>query len=163
MTVLRTFLIFALMIGISSCNTTIYLVRHAEKADTTRDSPLSQKGEERAATLRDLLKSKGIDSIYTTAYQRTRQTAKPLAEALGISIITYKPDTIFSEQLKALKGKKVVVVGHSNTIPEIINYIAGEKVSIAEDDFDNLYIIRINRFSGMKITVESQTFGAPSP
>lgn len=151
------------MIGFSSCNTTIYLVRHAEKLDASSNSVLSPKGEQRALALRELLRNQDIDSIYTTDYKRTQLTAQPLADALGKKITSYKPGTAFSEQLKNLKEKTVLVIGHSNTIPAIVMDLLNEKITIEEDDFDNLYIIRIKRFLTTKISMESQTYGSPSP
>ena len=162
--ILTSILLLISMGFFSSCSVTnIYLVRHAEKADSSSASLLTPQGEQRAIALRDTLLNKDIDSIYTTNYNRTQLTAKPLADALKKDIITYQPDKNFSAHLKKLKGKNVLVVGHSNTIPEIIQYITTKNIQIGDDDFDNLYIIRIKRFLNLNISLESKTYGATSP
>jgi len=117
------FLLLALMMLSSSCTTTstttYYIVRHAEKADKTRNTPLSAEGHARAAALRDTLISQNIKKVFVTNYLRTQQTAAPLATELGIT-----PTEVFAnqtpqlvQQLKAIKGRNVLIVGHSNTVP----------------------------------------------
>jgi broad specificity phosphatase PhoE len=144
-----------------SCSTNIYLVRHAEKLNGESTSPLTAEGEQRAIALRDILKDKKIDSVFATDYKRTRMTAKPLADALGIPVTTYYTDEKFLERLKNMRGN-VLVVGHSNTVPEIIKYITSEKVEISDTDFGNLYHIRIRRFFGTKISLHAKTYGTPA-
>jgi len=143
------FLLLAFMMLSSSCTTTYYIVRHAEKADKTRDTPLSIEGHARAATLRDTLISQNIKKIFVTNYLRTQQTAAPLATKLGIT-----PTEVFADQtpqlvqqLKAIKGKNVLIVGHSNTVPVIIDELMenAQNVTITEKDFDNLFKIKITK------------------
>jgi phosphohistidine phosphatase SixA len=123
--------------------TKIYLVRHAEKLDMSMDPPLSKEGEARANALAKRLGNKKIDKIYATLYVRTRLTAKPLSEATGVPISEYASGRKFCRELKKMDGETVVVFGHSNRIPEIIEYLCGEKVSISEDDYDNLFEITL--------------------
>jgi phosphohistidine phosphatase SixA len=67
--------------------TTIVVVRHAEKSmDHPTDPSLSEAGRERARALAAALQGTGVSAIYTTQYKRTRETAQPLADELGISI-----------------------------------------------------------------------------
>ncbi len=146
-----------------SCTTNIYLVRHAEKMNATADTPLSEKGEKRAIALKKCLKNAKIDAIYATDYNRTKSTAKPLSEAIGKPINIYEPNKSFSDNLKQIKSKNVLVVGHSNTIPETIHDLTSEVISISEDDFDNLYLITIRKFFGTKITFTAETYGDLSP
>lgn len=157
-------MLICLMGFFSSCSVTnIYLVRHAEKLDNSVGSALTEQGGRRAMALRDTLLTKNIDSIYATPYNRTQLTAKPLADALKKDIISYQPDAKFSARLKKLKGKNVLVVGHSNTIPEIIRHITTKAIRIDDYDFDNLYIIRIKRFLNLNISLVSETYGERSP
>ena len=146
----------------SSCATNIYFVRHAEKENATADTPLSEKGEKRAVALKDRLKDAKIDVIYATDYNRTKSTAKPLSEAIGKQVIIYIPDKSFSEKLKGFKNKNVLVVGHSNTIPETIYDLTSEIVSISEDDFDYLFIITITKFFRTKIKFKTESYGSVS-
>lgn len=147
------FLFLALAIMSNSCTTTYtttyYIVRHAEKADKTRDTPLSAKGHARAEALRDTLMSQNITKIFVTNYQRTQQTVQPLAAKLGIT-----PTEVFAnqtsellEQLKAIKGGNILIAGHSNTVPEIIDGLmeSPQNVTITETDFDGLFKVEITK------------------
>ncbi len=140
--------------------TTVIFVRHAEKAAVEGSDPeLSDAGKARAAELaRQLVDADvvaGVDAIYSTTFQRTEQTAKPVAEALNLPIIPYdamNTETIIDDIVKAHKGKIILVVGHSNTIPELIANMGASKVvpPIAEDEYDNIYIVTIPWFGKTK-------------
>src|SRR5687767_8355694 len=91
---MKPLLISCLAILLFSCKTTTYfVVRHAEKAENTMsgDVPLSETGKQRADALKEALKKKGVGTIYSTNYVRTKSTAQPLADAIGITIQTYDP------------------------------------------------------------------------
>jgi broad specificity phosphatase PhoE len=130
---------------------TIFLVRHAERADTVpgasptmaADPDLSEAGRARAESLATALKDARITAIYTTEYKRTQQTAAPLAKALGLTpnVITSKNSAALVKQLEAAKGN-VLVVGHSNSVPDVIKLLgATAPVTIGDDEFDNLFIV----------------------
>jgi broad specificity phosphatase PhoE len=148
----------ALVFTLVSCATasaqgTIFLVRHAERADTETlkgappptgaDPSLSAAGQTRAAALASMLKDATITTIFVTEFKRTQETAAPLAKALGI-----KPTTIAADdtagliaRLKKIAGN-VLVVGHSNTVPEIVKALGvTTPVSIGDQDFDNLFLV----------------------
>ncbi len=148
-----------------SCTTRYYLVRHAERLDNSPDSPLSEAGHIRAQALRDTLLDKDIHRIFASAYVRTQQTARPLADALAVPIVLYRPDTTAGllEQLQQLRGENVLVVGHSDNIPFLVNGLCGASVSIAHNDYDNLYLVTVQRGLQMKRTLHRLTYGAPSP
>lgn len=125
----------------------IFLVRHAERAATSGrvppDTGLSAEGKIRADHLGQQLKDAGITAIFTTEYKRTQQTAAPLAHSLGI-----QPEIISAGDLRSLMAKiknetgNVLVVGHSNTLPQIINALGVHaRVVISEGDYDNLFIV----------------------
>lgn len=144
----------------SQATTTLIFVRHAERAGAmTDDPPLTEAGRARARELaRQLVDADvvaGIDGVYATQYQRTQQTAEPVAEALGLPINTYDAadrEQVLDDILADYKGKIVLVVGHSNTLPELIaNLGASKKVPpIAEDEYDNLYLVSIPWFGKTK-------------
>ena len=144
----------------SQATTTIIFVRHAEKAYTTdSDPPLSEAGQRRVAELtRQLVDADvvaGVDAIYSTPYIRTQETARPLADALDLPINTYDAsdtEEVLETILKKHKGKIILVVGHSNTVPVLIaNLGASKKVPpIAEDEYDNIYVISIPWFGKTK-------------
>ncbi len=125
---------------------TIFLVRHAEKAQSgdTKDPDLSAIGLARAKTLAAVVKDVGITAIFVTEFKRTQQTAEPLAQLTKIpaTIVPAKENSALLAKLKEAKGS-VLVVGHSNTIPEIIRAVGIEKaVTINETDYDDLFVIR---------------------
>lgn len=129
---------------------TVYLVRHAEKAnDGTRDPDLTDEGRARAQRIANMLKDEKLTAVYSTDYKRTRNTAQPTAQMQGKEIILYNPRDLegfrneLLEQYK--KGQKILVVGHSNTTPDLANHFteAGRYKQIDESDYDNFYKITI--------------------
>ena len=144
----------------SQATTTMIFVRHAERAGPSADDPgLTPAGQRRAAELvRQLVDADvvaGIDAIYSTPYRRTRETAQPVADALGLPINIYDPsdnEAVLETILKNHKGKIILVVAHSNTLPTLIADLgASKKVPpIAETEYDNIYIISIPWFGKTK-------------
>jgi len=129
----------------------VFIVRHAERADAGMaaakmagaDPELSDAGKARAAALAALLKDAKISAIFTTEYKRTRDTAQPLAAATGIAAaaVDSKDAAGLIDKVKASAGN-VLVVGHSNTVPEIIKALGvSETVAIPDDQFDNLFVV----------------------
>ncbi|GAB3896951.1 SixA phosphatase family protein [Spirosoma agri] len=139
-------ILLALLAGCST--TTVYIVRHAEKVDDSDSTNLSPAGFARAAALAETLGDRGIDSIFSTPYRRTRQTAEPLAKRIGVSIVDYaaKPADI-AERVGRIRNKTVLVVGHSNTILDIAKGLGTQPAmtKIESGDFDNLLRVRIHR------------------
>lgn len=129
--------------------TTYYLIRHAEKdrSDSeNRDPNLTEEGLQRAENWAKTLKDINFDAIYSTNYNRTKQTARPLAEMQGLEIQSYDPNNLFDAEFKkATSGKTVMIVGHSNTTPMFANAILGENKYENIDDSENgaLFIIQI--------------------
>lgn len=131
----------------------VFVVRHAERADggaatgqmtSPPDPLLSKAGEERAARLAAMLADAGIQAILTTEFRRTIDTAKPLAAKLGLSVqsISSKDAAGLMNRLKSQHANDVVlVVGHSNTVPEIIRQLGGPAVKIADNEYDNLFVV----------------------
>jgi broad specificity phosphatase PhoE len=112
--------------------TTLIFVRHAEKAtDTPKDPPLNELGKKRATRLADLLiKEYSVAAIYSTPYQRTLLTSKPLANKLNQVIMIYNlndPDALLRSILDQYQGETVLIVGHSNTTPMLVNKLLGTK------------------------------------
>ncbi len=144
----------------SQATTTIIFVRHAEKAAQPANDPgLSAAGQRRVVELTRQLKDAdvvaGIDAIYATPFRRTQETAQPLADALNLPINTYDPDddeAVLETILKNHKGKIILVVGHSNTIPALIANLGASKnvPPIAENEYDNIYLISIPWFGKTK-------------
>jgi broad specificity phosphatase PhoE len=158
------------IIPAASVSTTIIVVRHAEKStDDPRDPSLSAAGEERAAVLSSVLRDAGITDIYVTQYKRTRQTAAPLARQTGISILerpitsansaTYARD-LAREILTRSAGKSVLIVGHSNTVPDIVKSLSGISIpAISDPEYDHVFVVMIPT-SGTPRVMQLR-FGAP--
>ena len=144
----------------SQATTTVIFVRHAEKALTPEGDPgLSPAGQRRVAELtRQLVDADvvaGVDAVYSTPFRRTEETARPVAEALGLPLNSYDAadtEAIMERIVREHKGKIILVVGHSNTVPALIgNMGASKKVpEINEAEYDNIYIVSIPWFGKTK-------------
>ena len=127
--------------------TTYYFIRHAEKVDNSQNPDLSEIGLERANLWNKIFSEISFDEIYSTDYKRTIQTATPTATTKKIQIKLYNPKTIAIESFqKETLGKKVLIIGHSNTTPNFVNQIINQKIyaDIEDTTFGNLYIVTIN-------------------
>jgi broad specificity phosphatase PhoE len=128
---------------------TVFLVRHAEKAQNgdAKDPDLSEAGRARAAALATILKDAGITAIYASEFKRTQQTAEPLARALGLktTIVPGKETQALAAKLKEAQGN-ALVVGHSDTIPEIMKALGlATPPPIADADYDNLFVLVLSQ------------------
>lgn len=161
---MKNVILLCLLVSFSSCQTTYYVVRHAEKATEPRqDPPLTNEGEARAERLKGLMADKRIKQIYSSDYVRTQETARPTAELLNLSIESYNPggkQELFIEKLKSLK-KNTLIVGHSNTIRYVINGLTEKetlKQDLQDDEYSNLFIIKRKRFPKKKQVFERMEF-----
>jgi broad specificity phosphatase PhoE len=119
----------------------IYLVRHGEKAAVGQDPELTAQGQGRARNIAAILRRAGITAIFSTPTVRAQQTAAPLAQQTGLTVQLYDPlaPLALVEKVRSLSGA-VVVVGHSNTLPELVRLLGGAPgADIADDEFDRLY------------------------
>jgi 2,3-bisphosphoglycerate-dependent phosphoglycerate mutase len=127
--------------------TTFILVRHAEKDlnQSTDDPDLSAEGKSRATRLSELFKKTEIAAVYSTPYKRTQQTLEPLALLLSLPVVSYQAMVKEDIELMVKKhaGQTVLVSGHSNTIPNLINYLIGEDKykTFADDEYGNIVIV----------------------
>jgi broad specificity phosphatase PhoE len=137
--------------GAAAQNATVVLVRHAEKADASADPVLSEAGKARALALADALADAGVGAIITTQFQRTRLTAAPLGERVGVTpaVVTAASGRDHAEDVAAkvrelAESGTVVVVGHSNTVPAIVKALGGPDVGAIDDSsYDNLFVVTI--------------------
>lgn len=131
--------------------TVAYIVRHAEKATTPPEDPtLTAEGQAHAVALADRLGAQPIVAVFSTDTTRTRQTAAPLAEKLGLTVQIYSSPADLAALIKSTyAGKAVAIVGHSNTVPQIISALGATPPAeiasgIPDDQFDNLYMMLIS-------------------
>jgi len=168
---MKKFIIALLFLSnFSIADNTVYLVRHAEKLiiKGEHNPELTAIGQFRALNIAKQLSEVGITDIYSTQYNRTIQTARPLADLLNLEIKDYDPRNLeeFANQIKSTKGT-ILIVGHSNTTPMLTSLISGKVVKpIAENEYDNLYQIIttehqiiLNRFK----SIPSYELNRPEP
>ncbi len=138
--------------------TIIYLTRHAEKEKSGGKDPLlSSQGKARAEALAELLNEVPLQHIYTTKYQRTQHTAAPTAtsKTLEVEVSSLPPKLLAAKLIKLHQEQKVLVVGHSNTVPEIIKALGVEgKIAIGHQQYGDLYIVRVDQQGNAELTVE---------
>ncbi len=132
-----------------SSTSTFYFMRHAEKDrtdKTNRDPHLTTEGKLRAQRWSAILKHIKFDAVYSTNYNRTKETALPTATNNNLKLTLYHPGKINGQDfMVSNKGKTILIVGHSNTTPDFVNAILGKKKYKLIDDHNNgnLYIVTI--------------------
>ena len=123
----------------------VYLVRHAERVDEAKDSLLSAEGRARAARLAEMLRDAGITHIFVSEYQRTAETAGPLAARLAVT-----PQVVPADQLDMLLARvraagpnaRVLIAGHSDTVPALLKLLGcTQPITIAKAEYDNLFVV----------------------
>jgi broad specificity phosphatase PhoE len=126
---------------------TVYLARHAETVGGEgEDRYLGEPGRARAEALADALEGAGIQRVFSTDFPRTRETAAPIAERLGLEVELYDPRELaaFAERLLSM-GQTVLVVGHSNTTPELVELLGGAPGPPIDEptEHDRLYRVEV--------------------
>ena len=150
--------------------TTVYIVRHAEKSTMVASDPdpdLTSVGQRRAEALASRLGTAGVTAIIATQFKRSQETAQPLAAALRIQpeIIPAgarsSSDSVAAAVLRH-RGGKVLIVGHSNTIPGIIEALGGPRLpNLCDNEYSNLFLMYIPASGKPELT--RQHYGASDP
>jgi phosphohistidine phosphatase SixA len=146
--------------------TKIFIVRHAEK-ETGKDPLLTPAGNARAGDLMRVLQNEGIQKIYVSQYRRTQNTGDSLRLQLKIDTVHYAADTLCENLINAIMehsdfGKTILIIGHSNTLPQIIrklgvtDYPYGD---IPDNEFDNLFVVTYKK---EKAKLKKMKYGAKS-
>jgi phosphohistidine phosphatase SixA len=136
--------------------TTFILVRHAEKVDDgTKDPALNDEGELRAQRLANHLGNTSLTAIYSTPYRRTQSTVRAIAETHNLEIQSYDPfaDNVLDTMLESNRGGIILISGHSNTTPHLVNTLIGnDKLEqLKESDYDNLFIVTVSEIGQGKL------------
>ena len=144
----------------SQATTTIIFVRHAEKNLSVEDDPeLTEAGQRRVFELTRQMKDAdvvaGIDAIYSTPFRRNLATVEPLSELLELPINLYNKneyESVLETILDKHKGKIILVVGHSDTLANLMAELGASKSVpvIADNEYDNIYIVSIPWFGKTK-------------
>ncbi len=147
---------------------TFVVVRHAEKADNSRDPALNEAGRARAQVLAARLVDAPLVAAYASEYRRTQQTAQPAADGHGLAIAGYgaaQPAQAFAAQLRAShRAGTVLVVGHSNTVPAIVAALCGcETAPMDDGEYDRLSEVRIDAGDRTRLTITRYGADSASP
>ena len=124
----------------------LYFTRHADKVESSgRDPGLTATGSSRAEMLADFLADKQLAAIYSSSYKRTQQTAQPAASRLDIPITPYHPAKLSDvASLIMMKKENALIVGHSNTTPDMVHLVGGEAKEIAEHEYGDLFVVTVS-------------------
>ena len=142
------FILFSVDVSSQECSE-FFLIRHAEKDRTNSENnnpKLNELGKERSLKWSEVFKNIELDKIYSTNYYRTIETVTPVSKKSNLGITLYSPSKInYKTFIAENKGSKVLIVGHSNTIPGFVNNLINERVYDQIDDLNNsnLYIVKI--------------------
>lgn len=160
-------LILALPLQAAPGETLIFVVRHAEKAgDHPRDPTLSEEGLRRALALAAMLQPEALQAVYATPYRRTQLTAAPTAAAKDLSI-TVRPAGESADSLAQVlrsrhAGQRVLVVGHSNTVPALVEALAGQPIdAIPEQQYDRFLVVRLQGNQLLELRDERMSLDTP--
>jgi broad specificity phosphatase PhoE len=146
--------------------TTVLIVRHAEKAATPpNDPPLTTDGQTRAQTLARVVGDANVTAVYASQFARTQQTVQPIATQRGLNVTQINAsdtDALVNDILSNHRGETVLVAGHSDTVPVIIDKLkAGQVAPISETEFDKLFVVTVYRWRRAKVV--QLRYGNPTP
>lgn len=139
--------LLAVTLSLPAWSQNIYLVRHAEKVDESRDSALSLPGQKRAIDLALHLRDAGIKKIYVSEFQRSQKTAEVLAAQIKVTAQILPARDL--EKLVAIlksESENVLVVAHSNTLPDILKALGAANVTpVADNEYDRLVLLQLRK------------------
>lgn len=130
--------------------TKLFIVRHADKLPA--GDGLSAAGTARAKELKRVLALAGIDSVFSTNFNRTKNTVQPLADLVGVSVKLYATESeVVTRILQGSRGKRLLVAGHSNTVANLIQNCGCTPPAtinpIPDTQFDNLFLVLVQKVS----------------
>jgi phosphohistidine phosphatase SixA len=140
----------------------VFVVRHAEKQSNDADTPLSPRGQRRAAVLAEMLNDAGVSAVYVSPALRTRQTAAPLLEDLERRGTPVTPGELpeaptpeqVAEAVREIRGRHaegvVLIVSHSGTVEPLVEALGGQPVAPIGNTYDNLFVV-VPRTSGATV------------
>ena len=147
----------------AASTTTVFVMRHAEKLTSNPQDPdpaLAPAGEARALELAQFFgrapKGQGLDAVIVSEFRRSQDTVRPLANRLGVPVIVVPAEDPRDTAKRALadnRGGRVLIVGHSDTVPEIVKELSGVDVgAMSEAEYGIVYFVTIPRFSRAAVT-----------
>lgn len=139
--------------------TVVFVVRHGETdAATDADPNLSVEGRERAARLATMLSQaqpvRGLDAIFASEFRRTHQTVTPVSETLALPV-NLVPSATWSHLARRItrehRGEYVLVAGSSDTVPQLVEALSGEQVTLRDDEYNAMFIVFVPQISKTKV------------
>jgi broad specificity phosphatase PhoE len=121
----------------------VILLRHAEREAGGTDPSLSAAGRRRAKLLADMLADSAIGAIFTSEFKRTKETVAPIAQRLGLSPVEIEDDITAAANQVRSASERVLVVGHSDTVPALISELGGPQVTIGDTAFDRFFVLHV--------------------
>ena len=141
-------LLAALVATLAACATpapppepVYFVMRHLHTPAGEHDPDLTAEGQRQARLLADWFGVDALEAIYVSTYKRSQQTAAPLAARLGLTPVYYDPADTPGLLARVRQGPfPVLIVGHSNTVPDIIEQLGGERPGpLAHEDFGDIW------------------------
>jgi broad specificity phosphatase PhoE len=158
-------------VSAQQASTVVVVVRHADKDTIPKADPhLTVAGVARANALAAALADAGVQAIITTELLRSRETARPLAEARRLTTTTVPHGSDIAQHAQAvaaavrkLRGKTVLVVGHGETVGPIIQALGGPAIpEVCAYEYSNLYTLVLDE-NDRAVRMIHSSYGAPSP
>ena len=129
----------------------LFILRHTEKQEPDAEDPqLSEQGIKRAQYWARVLQDVQFDAVYTTNFKRNIQTANLVTAGRDVELKIYYPMSFDVKQfLQQEQGKRILIIGHSNTIPDMVNRLVGsnEEPPMSHQNYNLLYIVNIDQNS----------------
>lgn len=162
----------------NNSTTVVLLVRHGDRdnaplcTDALGGPQLNATGNTRATELAHVGEDAGIQAIYTSEFCRTKQTVQPIQNLTGLAPVEVNqydagthtvPDVadLVNRLNTTNVGQTVLVAGHSDTVPLIIDQLGGGTTSFGGSEFDNFYVVTIFRWWFIKrVKVVRLKYGA---
>ncbi len=123
----------------------VYVVRHAERIADVDDPPLSEQGKARARMLREFFRDASLTAVYGTDLRRTMETGAMVTEPLDFEVTPVDADSLDGLVARVQREQphgRVLIVGHSNTVPRVLEQLGfPNEITIEHDEYDNLFIV----------------------
>ncbi|MBI5471428.1 MAG: histidine phosphatase family protein [Ignavibacteriae bacterium] len=142
--------------------TTIILVRHAERLNSSDTTSISEIGIERAQRLAHVLSASGVTRIYVSEKYRTTQTVAPTAMSVHVSPVPIPFNAIgaYIDSVKAHRGEVILIAGHSDNLTLIMAKLGIANPPVIErSQYDDIFIVTRLRF---RSTLTRVKYGHPS-
>jgi len=142
--------------------TTFILIRHAETSGGGSNPNLSAAGQNRSTILSSMLANVPLDAVFSTDFNRTMETASPTATAQNLTVTNYNAfalESFVDTNLPVYKKGVILVVGHSNTTPDLLNVLVGDNTytNLPETEYNNLFVVTV--FEKGRSRVLHMTYG----